>query len=59
MPESPRLVRSARRQRPLSADPAALAVLASATLHAIAIRARAPRAELVEIARKVVSVICG
>lgn len=43
------------------ADPAALAVLASATMHTIAIRARAgvPRAELREIARKAVSVICG
>jgi AcrR family transcriptional regulator len=43
------------------ADPAALAVLASATLHTIAIRARAgtPRAELRQIARKAVSVICG
>jgi AcrR family transcriptional regulator len=43
------------------ADPAALAVLASATLHTIAIRARtgASRAELREIARKAVSVICG
>ena len=43
------------------ADPAALAVLASATLHSIAIRARAgiSRAELREIARKAVSVICG
>ncbi|MBV8341959.1 MAG: TetR/AcrR family transcriptional regulator [Gammaproteobacteria bacterium] len=43
------------------ADPAALASLASATLHTIAIRARAgiPRAELVELARKAVSVICG
>jgi AcrR family transcriptional regulator len=43
------------------ADPAALAVLASATLHTIAIRARAgvPRAELREIARKAVRVICG
>jgi TetR/AcrR family transcriptional regulator, copper-responsive repressor len=42
------------------ADPAALAVLASATLHTIAIRARAgvPRAELREIALKAVSVIC-
>ena len=42
------------------ADPAALAVLASATLHTIAIRARAgvSRAELREIARKAVSVIC-
>jgi TetR/AcrR family transcriptional regulator, copper-responsive repressor len=43
------------------ADPAALAILASATMHSIAIRARAgtPRAELREIARKAVSVICG
>jgi AcrR family transcriptional regulator len=43
------------------ADPAALAVLASATLHTIAIRARAgvPRTELREIARKAVGVICG
>jgi AcrR family transcriptional regulator len=42
------------------ADPAALAVLASATMHSIAIRARAGarRAELREIARKAVSVIC-
>jgi hypothetical protein len=43
------------------ADPAALAVLASATLHTIAIGARAgvPRGEPREIARKAVSVICG
>lgn len=43
------------------ADPTALAILASATMHSIAIRARAgtPRAELQEIARKAVSVICG
>jgi TetR/AcrR family transcriptional regulator, copper-responsive repressor len=43
------------------ADPAALAVLASATMHTIAIRARAGarRAELREIARKAVNVICG
>jgi TetR/AcrR family transcriptional regulator, copper-responsive repressor len=43
------------------ADPAALAMLASAMLHTIAIRARAgiPRTELREIARKAVSVICG
>lgn len=42
------------------ADPAALAVVASATLHTLAIRARAgvPRAELRELARKAVSVIC-
>lgn len=44
-----------------SADPAALALVASATLHSIAIRARAgvPRAELREIARQAVRVICG
>jgi AcrR family transcriptional regulator len=43
------------------ADPAALAMLASATLQSIAIRARAgfPRAELREIASKAVSAICG
>jgi len=42
------------------ADPAALAAVASATLHSIAMRARAgvPRAELREFARKAVSVIC-
>lgn len=42
------------------ADPAALAVVASATMHTIAIRARAgaPRDELREIARKAVNVIC-
>lgn len=43
------------------ADPAALAVLATATMHTIAVRARAgtPRAELRELARKAVSVMCG
>ncbi|GAB9082231.1 TetR/AcrR family transcriptional regulator [Bradyrhizobium diazoefficiens] len=43
------------------ADPAALAILASATMHTIAIRARAGarRAELRELARKAVDVICG
>jgi AcrR family transcriptional regulator len=43
------------------ADPAALAVVASATMHSIAIRARAGarRTELTELARKAVSVICG
>jgi AcrR family transcriptional regulator len=43
------------------ADPATLAVLASAIMHSIAIRARAGarRAELREVARKAVSVICG
>lgn len=43
------------------ADPAALAVVASATMHSIAIRARAGarRAELRQVARKAVSAICG
>ena len=43
------------------ADPAALAILASATMQTIAIRARAgvPRAELRELARKAVTIICG
>jgi AcrR family transcriptional regulator len=44
-----------------NADPAALAMLASATLHSMAIRARAgvPRTELMKMAHKAVSVICG
>lgn len=43
------------------ADPEALALLASATMHTIAIRARAGarRADLREIAHKAVTVICG
>jgi len=43
------------------ADPAGLAVLASATMHTIAIRARAgiPRPELRALARKAVTTICG
>jgi AcrR family transcriptional regulator len=43
------------------ADPAALAVLATATMHTIAIRARAgaTRDDLKRLARKAVSVICG
>jgi AcrR family transcriptional regulator len=43
------------------ADPVALAVLATATMHTIAIRARAgaSRAALRELARKAVSVMCG
>lgn len=43
------------------ADPTTLAILAAATMHTIAIRARAgaSRAELREIARKAVDVICG
>jgi AcrR family transcriptional regulator len=44
-----------------NADPTALAILATATLHTIAIRARAgvPRARLRELARKSVAVLCG
>jgi AcrR family transcriptional regulator len=43
------------------ADPATLAILASATMHTIAIRARAgtSRTDLSAIARKAVKVICG
>ena len=43
------------------ADPTALALLASATMQSIAIRARAGvrRADLKEMARKAVNVICG
>ncbi len=56
-------LRTAREQGELKpdADPAALAMLATATMHTIAIRARAgiPRAELRELARKAVRVICG
>ncbi|MHC8381979.1 TetR/AcrR family transcriptional regulator [Pseudomonas sp. LB3P14] len=42
-------------------DPAALAVLASSILHSISIRARAgkSRAELTELVRSAVNVICG
>jgi TetR/AcrR family transcriptional regulator, copper-responsive repressor len=45
---------------PLETDTAALASLASATLHTIAIRARAgiPRDELLDLARRAVAVIC-
>jgi AcrR family transcriptional regulator len=43
------------------ADPAALAVLATATMHTIAIRARAgtSRDDLRELARKAIRVLCG
>jgi AcrR family transcriptional regulator len=43
------------------ADPASLAILATATMHTIAIRARAgsSRAALTKLARKAVAVICG
>lgn len=46
---------------PAAADPAALAKVASATLHTLAVRARAgtPRAELDAIAAAAVDVICG
>jgi len=45
---------------PDGADPDTLAVLASATLHTLALRARAgtPRAELEEMARKAVGILC-
>jgi TetR/AcrR family transcriptional regulator, copper-responsive repressor len=45
----------------IKADPAALAKLASATLHTLALRARAgtPRRELEDFARQAVGVICG
>jgi AcrR family transcriptional regulator len=56
-------LRAARERGELQrdADPAALAVLASATMHSIAVRARAGarRTELREIALKAASVICG
>jgi TetR/AcrR family transcriptional regulator, copper-responsive repressor len=56
-------IRAARDRGELSpdADPSALAVLGAGTLHTIAIRARAgaPRAELEELARKAIKVICG
>jgi TetR/AcrR family transcriptional regulator, copper-responsive repressor len=46
---------------PSSADPAVLAQLASATIHTIAIRARAglPRKELESIVKGAIAVICG
>ncbi|QFU16973.1 TetR/AcrR family transcriptional regulator [Microvirga thermotolerans] len=46
---------------PRGADAAALAAVASSTLHTLAIRARmgTPREELRELARKSVAVICG
>ena len=52
---------SARGELKGDADPAALALLATAIMHTIAIRARAgtSRAELRELARKAVKVICG
>lgn len=51
----------ARGELKRDADAAALAVLASATMHSIAVRARAGarRAELREVAREAVGVICG
>lgn len=56
-------IRAARERGELGADadPAALAALASATLYFLAIRARAGgrRADLEQMARKAVSVICG
>lgn len=56
-------IRVARQKRELQndADPAALAMLASATLRSIAVRARAgvTRAEVRDMARKAVKVICS
>lgn len=55
-------IRADRERGELSAgaDPDTLAVLASATLHTLALRARAgtPRAELEEMARKAVAMLC-
>jgi TetR/AcrR family transcriptional regulator, copper-responsive repressor len=50
-----------KRELPASADPAVLAQLASATIHTIAIRARArvPRKELEAIVKGAIEVICG
>jgi AcrR family transcriptional regulator len=50
----------ARGELKADADPAALAMLATATMHTIAVRARAgaPRAELRELARKAVQAMC-
>jgi hypothetical protein len=46
---------------PANADPAALAQLASATIHTIAIRARAglPRRELEAIVKSAIDMMCG
>ena len=43
------------------ADPEALALFASATLHTLAVRARSgtPRVELERLARRTISIICG
>jgi len=58
-----RRIRAAREAGEIKADadPATLAAIASATLHTIAIRARAgtPRAELEALARSVVGLICA
>ena len=50
-----------RGELPASADPQVLAQLASATLHTIAVRARAlvPRAELDAIVKGALDVMCG
>jgi TetR/AcrR family transcriptional regulator, copper-responsive repressor len=55
-----KLARAAGELKP-DADPKALALLASATMHSIAIRARtgSPRNDLRKFAQKAVSVICG
>jgi len=50
-----------RGELPATADPAVLAQIASATIHTIAIRARAriPRRELEAIAKGAIDVMCG
>jgi AcrR family transcriptional regulator len=50
-----------KRELPASADPLVLAQLASATIHTIAIRARAqvPRRELESIVKGAIDVMCG
>jgi AcrR family transcriptional regulator len=50
-----------KREMPASADPQVLAQLASATIHTIAIRARArvPRKELEAIVKGAIDVMCG
>ena len=62
-PDFIHLVRKAREdgELPASADPVVLAQLASATIHTIAIRARAlvPRKELEAIVKGAIDVMCA
>ncbi|HEX7389624.1 MAG TPA: TetR/AcrR family transcriptional regulator [Acidiphilium sp.] len=57
------LIRAARARGEIApdADPASLAILATATVHTLALRARSgvARAELQRLARRAVTVICG